>query len=182
MGCTVLVVEIRTTRRLPVGTHGLPQPKCQKFEEILVRCEGKSPTASRALILPGATALADSSTFYANAKKEWSLEARSIDLIPELPKVAASWTHDTSDHIRAICPYGAVDAFREGLASNPIIDPRAKRYRCRKRCRLPPARWSALVAHQISGTRSPSTVRGPSGNLDNPTGRSILSRSRRPAA
>jgi hypothetical protein len=31
VGCTVFVVTIRTTRRLPVGAHGLPQPKCQKI-------------------------------------------------------------------------------------------------------------------------------------------------------
>jgi hypothetical protein len=36
--------------------HGLRQPKCQKFEEIPMRCEEKSPTASGALILPRATA------------------------------------------------------------------------------------------------------------------------------
>jgi hypothetical protein len=42
---------------LHLGTHGLTQPKCQKFEGIPMRCGEKSPTAIGVLILPGATAL-----------------------------------------------------------------------------------------------------------------------------
>ena len=86
----------------PLGTHGLRQPKCQKFEEIPMRCDEKSPTASGAFDFSwgyGSRSTASAAkierTAFGKEQKSISLEETRRSNLRGIPSPKSEWVRGT---------------------------------------------------------------------------------------